>query len=271
MARTQTSGSAETTLPMGIVVRTDASSILPVNFSSEKFWEKLKPEEQTGFQQDAINLAKVTMIEGAARSAKGLYLKHLQGYLEPHNVFGRFLKKYFKMSKRTAYRYIGEYENAATNLPEPIRRAAMARGFNLTTDSKTKPFGPYTDAVKALPPSKEVEPNAWLDAIENKKKELRQQARDAEGTEDFTLPEPSDPATEMRACVLFVERAFKKLPPNSRTRGKWLQQLTGYLLAIGGVANPMTISPQAVPAEFRPQPRGRKAASIESPAVGGVA
>lgn len=272
MARTSSANaaSAETTLPMGIMVKADAAAILPVNFSSEKFLAKLKPEEQSGVQEHSVKLARAMLINGASRAEMGLQLQALQGILEPHNVFGRFLKKYFRLSKRSAYRYIGEYENASKNLPEPIVKAAMARGLNLTTDSKSKPFGTYTDAVKALPPSQNVEPNAWLDAIENKKKELRQQARDAEGTEDFVLPEPSDPAVEMRACVLFVERSFKKLPTNSRTRGKWLQQLTSYLLAIGGVANPMTIAPQAIPAEFRPQPRGRKP-TIETPAVGGVA
>lgn len=253
-------------LPAGMQVgANDAQRLVPVTmFSSQKWWAKLSEAEQMTVTDEGFKLSQALLVNGASRMAVGEHLTNLQGTLEPHNLFGRFLKT-FHFSKRTAYRFISGFKNAKAKLPEPILKAAMARGINMLGDTDQKPLGVYTDAVQRLPPPATADPaqaNAWLDAVEQTRITVRQEANDAApGNGSFTLPEPTDPQTALKECYRFVALRYKKLPTGARVRSKWLSGLVGMLLSELGVSGVQTFAPQAVPEDFRIV-RGRPKAAI---------
>lgn len=263
MARTTTQRPAAL-LPTGLQISaTDARTLVPAAmFSSMNGWDKLNDAEKATVTSEGHALAQAMLIVGAGRLAIGEHLTNLQGTLEPHNLFGRFLKK-FNFSKRTAYRAISGFKNAKAQLPEPILKAAMARGINLLGENDQKPLGVFTDAVRKLPPPSNpdaMQANTWLDQVEQVRKDSRQEASDAAGTDAFVMPEPTDPQTSMKECFRFVSGRFKHLPTTPRVRANWVRGLIGMLMTELGVANAGAIQPQAIPEDFRVQ-RGRPRAA----------
>lgn len=241
----------------------DAASVVPASvFTSLAWWDKINAEEQQLVLSAGTRLAQAMLINGASRLAIGEHLTQLQGVLEPHNIFGKFLKN-FHFSKKTAYRRIAEFKNAKANLPEAVLKAAMARGVNIAGESEQKPLGVYTDAVRKLPPPTTpdvVQATTWLDQIEKVRKDDRAAASEgvAAGA-SFTMPEPLDVATAMKECFRFIENRYNRVP--QRAKGKFLQALQGMLVTLSGVGNPLTITPQAIPEDFRIH-RGRPAAKV---------
>lgn len=237
----------------------EATHLVPeAMFSSLPWWDKLNVEEQTTVQTEGMSLAQALLVNGASRLAVGEHLTNLQGTLEPHNLFGRFLKS-FHFSKRSAYRFINGFKNAKARLPEPVLKAAMARGINLLGENDQKPLGVYTEAVKRLPPPSNPDAqqaNAWLDSLEGVRKTVRQETSDAVGTESFVMPEPNDPQTAMKECYRFVSGRFKHLPSAPKVRANWMRGLIGMLITELGVSGAQQFQPQAVPEDFRIQ-RGR--------------
>jgi hypothetical protein len=75
------------------------------------WWPKLTGEEQAEVVDEGQKLATDMLRYGQSRLGMGLRLSRLKDILEPHNVFQKFLKRYFNMSKRTAYRHIKKYNN----------------------------------------------------------------------------------------------------------------------------------------------------------------
>lgn len=252
---TKTPRAAAVLSPTGLQISAnDAQHLVPAAmFSSMPGWDKLNADEQTVVQTEGVALAQALLVNGASRLAIGEHLTNLQGTLEPHNLFGRFLRS-FKFSKRTAYRFISGFKNAKARLPEPILKAAMARGINLLGDNDQKPLGIYTEAAKRLPPPQNPDPtqvNAWLDSVEQVRKDVKQEAADAEGTDAFVMPEPTDPATAMKECFRFVSNRYKQLPTTPKVRANWMRGLIGILLAEFGVSSMQQFQPQAVPEDFR--------------------
>lgn len=221
--------------------------------------KKLSEDEKTAVVNETHLLAKALLDYGKSRLAVGEHLAKLQSLLEPHNLFGRFLKN-FHFSKRTAYRYIAGFNNARAKLPEVVLKAAMARGVNIVGDTEMKPLGVYTDAVAKLPPPQsatEEQANTWLNQIEQVRKETR--ASGEAGL--FAVPVPQDPQTLLKECYRFVSLRYKRLPNNSRTRATWVRSLVGMLLADLGVSGEQTFAPHAAPEEFKAQ-RGRPSPQV---------
>lgn len=224
----------------------------PDAFNTLAWWEKLNKDEQNVVITEGQQLAKAMLDHGRSRLAIGQHLAKLQSVLEPHNVFGRFLKN-FHFSKRTAYRYIKGYQNAQAKLPETVLKVAMAQGVNIIGDTDFKPLGVYTDAVAKLPVPKdatEEQAKTYLTQLEDVRKKLRPTG------EMFTMPEPQDPATLLKECYRFVSLRYKRLPQNHKTRASWVRSLVGMLLADLGVSGQQTFAPQAIPEDFVAQ-RGR--------------
>lgn len=238
--------------------------IQPTIFSELAWWTKLDMSEQKEVVSAAQKLSDALVTNGYSKIAIGEHLTRLQSVLEPHNLFQRFLKN-FHFSKRTAYRYIAGYNNAKARLPEPIIKAAMARGYNMIGDSELKPLGVYTEAVAKLPPPQN--PNAeqavtWLDQVE----QVRKDNRSAQGTPSLTLPfVPSDPNTLMRECYKFVSLRYKRLPNNSRTRNSWVRSLVGMMLTELG-SGQQTFAPIAIPQDYTVQ-RGRPREVVQQAAA----
>lgn len=229
----------------------DVKSIVPTaSFTELSWWGKLNQEEQSVVLSEGQQLASALLQFGYSRMAIGEHLSRLQGVLEPHNLFTRFLKN-FHFSKRTAYRYIAGFQNAKQRLPETVLKAAMARGVNIIGDSEIKPLGVYTDAVAKLPPpsnASEVQANTWLDQIEQVRKDTR---ASGETMNVLAVPVPQDPQTLLKECYRFISMRYKRLPNNSKTKANFVRSLIGMILAELGVSGQQTFAPVAIPEEFR--------------------
>lgn len=244
-------------MPRGVYKRTsDAAGAIEVlaisadTFSALSWWKKLSADEHVAVVNESKMLAQSLLHFGQAKVAIGEHLERLQGILEPHNVFQKFLKQ-FRFSKRTAYRYIAGYKNAKAALPQTVVKAAMQRGINIIGDSENKPLGIYTEAVKTLPPPQaptDEQANAYLDALEKMRKETRTTATVME------LP-VGDPNTLLKESLRFVTTRYKRLPTNKRTRENWANRLIGMLVSEFGLTN-HTFTPIAVPEDLQVH-RGR--------------
>jgi len=232
---------------------TTASKTTP-KLVSERWWEKLAPSEQTILQVESEGLAMAMLVQGYSRLAIGAHLVKAQAILEPHHVFGKFLKL-FRFTARTAYRYIQRYNNASSHLPETILRTAMVRGIDISGESVEQPLGRYTTAAKALPPPADPtdeQAGIWLDSVVKAAKEKN----DAPERTDLAVPIPQDPDTLLKECYRFCSLRYRKLPINSRIRKTWVHHLSGMLLTDLGVGHAQSVAPIAVPEEFRAM-RGR--------------
>jgi hypothetical protein len=237
----------KTTLDLSPAIAEVTSLVPPDAFTTLAWWEKLNEDERKVVVDEGRQLAKAMLDHGRSRIAIGQHLSRLQGVLEPHNVFGRFLKN-FHFSKRTAYRYIKGFQNAQQMLPESVLKVAMAKGVNIIGDTEFKPLGVYTDAVRKLPVPKdatEEQAATYIDQLENVRKQLKPTGA------MFTMPEPQDPQTLLKECYRFVSLRYKRLPSNSKTRASWVRNLVGLILSDLGVSGQQTFAPQAVPEDFK--------------------
>jgi hypothetical protein len=223
-----------------------------------KWFAKIDQPQQAVVIEETVGLAEDLHTVNEGMLNVGERLTKLQGILEPHNIFNRYLA-HFHFSKRTAYRWIAKFKNAAT-LPEPILRLAMARNIPIGGENDQKPYGTYTDAVRKLPPPRNPsneQAATWLEQVQQVAKEGRS-AGATNGAPSMTLPEPTDPTTAMKEAFRFVMNRYNQLPNNSRSRANWLKGLFGMLLSAVGIAGPQQFAPQPVPAEFAAG-RGRPA------------
>lgn len=235
-----------------------AKALIVSNLSALPWMTKLSPEEQREVQSEGTKLAQSLLHYGQSKLAVGEHLAKLQGLLEPHRLFQRFLK-FYHFNKRTAYRYISGFRNAKARLPETVLKAAMQRGVNIVGDNEVKPLGIYTAAVEKLPPpqnASEIQANTWLDQIEDVRKQTR--------TEDVThggalfALATADPQTMLKECFRFVHLRYRRLPNSAKARANWTRALVGMLLADMGVSGQQSFAPVRVPEDFVAQ-RGRPA------------
>jgi hypothetical protein len=255
-------------MPRGIPKAKNTTEAVPdalavQTFNSLAWFEKLTPEEKNAVQAEGRALSQALLQYGRSRLAIGEHLSKLQAILEPHSMFSRFLKT-FHFNKRTAYRYIAGYNNAKAKLPEPILKAAMARGVNLIGDNEMKPLGIYTAAAAKLPPPSnptDTQATTWLDQIE----QVRRDTRAEEHTLDagLTLITNQDPQTLLREVYRFVNLRYRRLPNNSKTRTSWVRSLVGMLLSDLGMSTQQTFAPAPIPEGFKAE-RGRPAAVVHA-------
>lgn len=242
----------------------NVAMLVPIaTFTALPWWNKLSDDEKNAVQSEGQQLATSLLNYGQSRLAIGEHLSKLRDTLEPHNLFGKFLRN-FHFSKRTAYRYIRGYENAKARLPEIVLKGAMARGFAMIGETEQKPLGIYTDAVAMLPPPTNPTPeqaNAWLDAVDKARK-TAPEASTAVPQGQVMVPVPQNPDVLLKECYRFVSSRFKKLPSNSKTRTAWVHKLFGMVLNELGVSGIQSFTPIAVPEGFkaeRGRPRGTAA------------
>lgn len=223
--------------------------------TSQGWWKKLPEGDRDEVIAEAEALARQLYVSGKSRLVIGQHLEAIRSRLEPHNLFSRFLR-YFGFNRTIAYRRIAEYQNSMRNLPDVVVRVAMARNINILGESKERPLGVYTDAVKVLPPPKapsEAEATVYLDQLEKVRKRIK--------TENF-MPPDVDPRVITKACFKFVDGQLRKID-NSRQRMAVLHNVIGMLLKKYEV-NAQTISPKAIPSDFiipRGRPRGEEVAA----------
>jgi hypothetical protein len=241
-------------MPRGVFPRKKKAeqSLTTTVFTSQKWFTKLTNVEQKEVLSESKKLAVAMVANVESRIAIGQHLVRLQEILTPYGVYQRFLRS-FHFSLRTALRYVAAYKNAKAGLPDNVLKVAVSRGVNIMGENEQKPFGQYTEVVKQLPPPQAATPeqaNAWVDAIENARKQQRSQTAAAvAGGEILGVVVPQDPQTLLKECYRFVTLRFSRLPQNANTRKKWMRQLVGMELTLAG--EPATqFTPVPVPEDF---------------------
>lgn len=229
--------------------------ISPSNITDAPWWSKLNEKEHTLVLSESHQLADALLNYGRSKLAIGEHLTKLQAVLTPHNAWLKYLKTYhFKI--RTAQHYIVGFKNAASALPEPILKEAMARGMNIIGDSDERPLGTYTQAVAALPPPSsptKAQAVTYLDQLENVRKHTR------EAPIQSAPVVTGDPRLAQKIVYKTFSHWLKLLPADRSGKAKmnFIKAVVGMFLAEAGISNPQTFSPQAIPEDFR-IPRGRK-------------
>ena len=225
------------------------------------WWDKLSVDEKNAVQAEGQQLAIAMLNFGRSRLAIGEHLSKLKDILEPHNVFGKFLRN-FHFSKRTAYRYIRGFENAKARLPEAVLKTAMVRGMAIIGESDTKPLGIYTEAAKQLPPPSnptDQQAEAYLDSIETLRKKTKGTVSKPSIVDATVIPQ--DPDTLLKECYRFVSSRYKKLPSNHKTRTAFVTRLVGFMMNELGIGHAQNFQPMAIPEGFRAE-RGRPRESV---------
>jgi hypothetical protein len=217
-------------------------------YSALPFWGKLERDEQSTVKKETEALAAAHAGQVAHRVEMGEHLTNLQAVLDGKNLFLAYLKS-LNFSYRTAYRYIEAYKAVKAQLPDYALRLAAARGIDLVGYAGDRPFGPYTDPIKKLPPPKEVEAvPEWLDRIEEARKAAPRPR--AKGT--------ASPQNTLKRAFRAVSTHYNRMP-SGKARTQWAVKLLGILMAEFGLPA-QTLQPEAVPEGFRAvlgRPKGK--------------
>lgn len=217
------------------------------NLAAQKWMVKFTESDATGaaiVAKEDAELSHELEVNGRSRLAIGKHLEAIRARLEPHGIFGRYLK--YKNIKRTiAYRRMNEYKNSSANLPESVVTAAMARNINILGESPDRPLGVYTDAVATLPPPSNPtieQADAYLTQLENVRKQMK-----SDVTVNFDIP-PTDPRVITKAIFKFADNQLRKID-NPKTRQQVLVQVVGMLFK--KYEQPaMTVTPRPIPEDF---------------------
>jgi hypothetical protein len=223
-------------------------------FTQLAWWGRLDAEEKKAVERESNELARARFHEGASKLEMGKHLIALRDLLEPHRVFVKHLKN-FRMSFKTAYRYINAYKNAEKRFPPAVLSVLMARGWEILGESESKPYGKYTPVIQAhkqLTPPKTSDPVEivdWAKKVEAGYKEYRSEIR----TGTILPDERADPEVLLGRAVRSARSCFQKLPRNHKTRASWVNKLVGMMLNELGVSGEQSFSPIAISEDFRQQ------------------
>lgn len=233
-------------------IQTKASLIPATAFTQLPYWKVLTEEDKKIVERESQELARAMFHEGASKLEQGRHLVELRKRLEPYRVFVRHLRA-FKMSFKTAYRYISAYENAKKRFPEPVLQAVLARGLEMVGESAERPYGKYTPVVKLLPPPRtgdKYQIQEWVDKVEEKYKKMRGDMR-AGMLLDYDHQHPETNAL-VKAAFRHVRIQFRRIPGDQKKKA--MRELFGYLMAEFGVTSPIEVRPSEAPDEFRRGP-----------------
>jgi hypothetical protein len=213
-----------------------------VAFQALTGWERLNSGEKNEVQNETAQLLGAVTMTGKGRLAMGKHLANLRDILEPKKLFDKYLKleglSLLQISRATAYRHIGNYQQAITILSPPVMELALMRGMDKLD----------RHMIQAAPPPPRGDDPAraakYLDAVIA----LGREAVNDTGNDSVTL--------QKEAYNLVLNR-FKRLPTEGRERAQWVRDLCGMLLAMTGTSGDVQIGPVAVPDHFKAAPVGR--------------
>lgn len=138
------------------------ANIIPMTvFHQLPYWKILDPDDQKKVVHVSQEIARALVLEGASKLAQGKYFFELQEILKnpPYRCYVEHVQTlYRKISVKTSYRRIAEYQNAVEKYTEPVLKALLARGLDAIGESKDRPFGKYTEIIKENPPPRTEDP-----------------------------------------------------------------------------------------------------------------
>lgn len=234
-------------------IQTKSNLIPATAFTQLPYWKLLNEEEKKIVEKESQELARAMFHEGASKLEQGKHLSELQKTLEPYRVFVRHLRQ-FRFSMKTAYRRIGEFNNAKKRFPEPVLQALLARGLDVVGDTSDRPYGKYTPVMKTLPLPKTTDKyqiDEWVTKVEAKYKEYRSDLRNGLPY-GFAGGDHPSPDTLMKAAFRHVRIRLKRVPKGQQA--KWLRTLMQHLAAELASPETITVSPSEAPEDFRRGP-----------------
>lgn len=231
------------------------------NLDTETWFARLSDDEKVTIKKEDKELANLYQQVGRSRLAAAAHLLNVYKILGPLKVFERYIKR-FNLKRTNAYRAIRAYQNVQ-HLPQTLLAVAMTRNMALMGETKEEPYGVYTDAVKRLPPPRNVNDEGkaaeYLDMLEAKRRELKPRKR-GRRLRPTTIPMGSGDL--MQRAYRIIDRLYRHLPDDwsKSKRTEWLRTLCGMILRLSGLEEDQTIPLIAPPPDFiavRGRPRSR--------------
>ncbi len=194
-----------------------------------KWFDRLEEDEQQVVLKETNAMMRLMAQETESRVKIGAHLSVVKPILEARRLWLRYLRE-FGFSQRTAYRYLTGYEQAAKSVSPAVLKVAAEQAVELIGSGK-QPLGIYTEAVRKVgpPPEDEAQIKTWLSKVVNTRKQMA----------SVNVATPFDRDSLQRALAGYFERAFKRLPINSRVRGAFVREHCGIVLAIAGMSAQM--------------------------------
>jgi len=222
----------------------------PETFASQSWWKELNTREQNTVMRETLEIGAAFMTWGEIKHEVGKRLAAVQEVLAPHNLFNPYLRVWSKLlnrSRRSFYRDIENYEKA-TAFPEAVARAAAIKNF---------PIEKLKTVRKMLPLPREASQSETqaLKYVEEAKTYLHENPQIVQMD---VMEIPVDDEEMMQETLRQFKNALLKLP--SRKKQPWARKLLGMQLTVMGISSPITLEPEAVPAEFvrgRGRPAGK--------------
>ena len=188
-------------------------------------WKKFDPKEQSTILAESRELGRSLYSEGQSRLASGRNLENLSQVLSPKRAFSRFLRKYFHMTRQTAYNYINLWKAAAKDAPKPVLDLALSRNYRVVN---------RPEIFKTYPPPRTTNPQKlieYLDRIETQRPKLVTIHKDRAGL--------------LRQAVHQVEVIWRQVPVAERV--DFARELIGMEMTMFGWRAAQEFKPAAVP------------------------
>jgi len=163
----------------------------------------------------------------------GEVLSGVQEILEPRGAFTAYLKTLGGLSKATAYRYIGAYQNLKQKFPEPILVRVVSAGLPMYGASKKQPFGVYTKAVSKTPLPKGILTDDRADQFVASLQERYRKGRKAARTKTAT--------ERQEESVKYVLRNYNRMSETERL--PWLREVLSDIAKNIGLSINLAITP----------------------------
>lgn len=196
-------------------------------------WKRLEPQEKTDVRTEFRAIAEALHTEGQSRLAVGKHLSAVQSILSPKLLFASFLRRYFHMSRSTAFGYIDLYKAALNDSSKKVLDIAMSRNYRAIN----KP-----GIFKTYPPPKTDDPEKivqYLDRLERNKSKV------------ITIHK--NPDLLLKDALRAIIHSWEKVPEKSKR--PWMKTLLGMELTAFGIAHELVISPEAIPETLIAKPR----------------
>lgn len=211
--------------------RTMRRQLPPAELKAMRGWAKLLPKEQLALRAEHREIAKCLHSEGQSRLAVGKHLLTTSEILSPRRLFAFYLKRFFHMSKSTAFNYINLWKAASKDAPKKVLDIALSRNYRIVN---------RPEVFKTYPPPKTDDPVKiveYLDKLEARKPKV------------ITIHKSSDGL--LKQALHGVELCWKQLSNDPRVRTGWFKSLISMELTIFEVDREMRFTPEEIPENLK--------------------
>lgn len=215
----------------------------PAELKAMRGWAKLSAKDQLTLRAEHRETLKAMHSEGQARLAIGRHLHATSEILSPRRLFAFYLKRFFHMSKSSAFNYINLWKAAMKDASPKVIDIALSRNYKIVNRPQI---------FKTYPPPKTDDPKKiieYLDKLEARKPKVVTIHKNPEGL--------------LRQALHSVELCWNRLPADPKVRSGWYKSLIAMQLTKFGVDREMRFMPEEIPESMtvvRGRPREKTAA-----------